>query len=174
MISGVTRFAVVTALILCAGSSCWGAVSLNVQLGFGGIFRLGTAFPLHIEVINSGPAARGSLEVAEVRGGPTRGMGSYVLAHRRDLFIAAQSRKVVRLTVDPDTVSKPLRVRFQTSDLSVETAVGLRGHFTAQSIILLLTRWGKPRRSAHVFSCSRLESVLQKSSCPRRLLCVLI
>jgi hypothetical protein len=140
MISGVPRVAVVKALILFTCGHGRAAVSLKVQLGFDGIFRLGAAFPVRVEVVNAGPATHGVLEVAEVRGGPTRGMGSYVLTHRRDLFLAAQSRKIVRLTVDPDTVAKPLRVRFRTGDRLVETSVGLRGRFTSQPLILLLTR----------------------------------
>lgn len=140
MISGLARFAVAAAVLLLASGPGHARLSLNVQLGFGGLFRLGAAFPLYVEVINTGPPARGVLEVSEMRGGPTRGIGSYVLSHRRDLFLAAQSRKVVRLTVDPDTVSKPLRVVFRTSDDRVEESMSLRGHFTSQPLILLLTR----------------------------------
>lgn len=140
MCSGFARLAVVAAVALFTCGHARAAVSLNVQLGFGGVFRLGAAFPLSVEIVNAGPAVRGVLEVDEARGGPTRGIGSYVLAHQREVFLAAQSRKIVRLTVDPDTVSKPLRVVFRTHDERVETSAELRGHFTSQPLILLLTR----------------------------------
>lgn len=141
MIRGPTRLAVLTALALFAYSNgCAAAVSLSAQVGFGGIFRLGSAFPLRVEVVNDGPAVQGVLEVVEARGGPTRGTLPYVLTHRRELFLSAQSRKVVQVTVDPDTVAKPLRVRFLTGDQVIETTISLRGRFTPQPFVLLLTR----------------------------------
>jgi len=140
MFSAAVRFAVLLALMLLACGHGWAAVSLHVHPGFGGVFRLGSAFPLRVEVVNEGPAVRGVLEIVEARGGPTRGIASYVLTHRRELFLSAQSRKVVRVTVDPDTVAKPLLVRFLTSDKPIETTISLRGRFTPQPLVLLLTR----------------------------------
>lgn len=140
MTSGAARFAILAALTLFACSDGRAAVSVSAHAGFGGIFRLGSAFPLRVEVVNDGPAIAGVLEIVEARGGPTRGMPAYVLTHRRELFLSAHARKIVRVTVDPDTVAKPLRVRFLTGDNRVETTVSLRGRFTPQPIMLLLTR----------------------------------
>ncbi len=115
-------------------------VSIHAQPGFGGIFRLGEPFPVRIELVNSGAAVRGVLEVVEARGGPTRGMDSYSFVQQRDLFLSAHARKVLFVTVDPDTVAQPLVLRFTGGGRSHETAVTLRGRFTGQPLVLLLTR----------------------------------
>ena len=96
--------------------------------------------PLRIELVNSGVAVRGVLEVVESRGGPTRGMEPYSFIQRRDVFLSTHARKVVSVTVDPDSVSQPLLLRFTGGGRSHETSVSLRGRFTGQPLILLLTR----------------------------------
>ncbi|MDE0030895.1 MAG: hypothetical protein OXU42_16015 [Deltaproteobacteria bacterium] len=115
-------------------------VSIHAEPGFGGIFRLGEALPVRIELVNSGAAVRGVLEVVEARGGPTRGMDPYSFIQQRDLFLSAHARKVLFVTVDPDTVAQPLVLRFTGGGQSHETAVTLRGRFTGQPLLLLLTR----------------------------------
>ncbi len=115
-------------------------VSIRAQPGFGGIFRLGQPLPLRIELVNSGVAVRGVLEVVEARGGPTRGMEPYSFIQRRDIFLSTHARKVVFVTVDPDSVAQPLVLRFTGGGRSHETSVSLRGRFTGQPLVLLLTR----------------------------------
>ena len=95
---------------------------------------------MRIELVNSGVAVRGVLEVVESRGGPTRGMQPYSFIQRRDLFLSTHARKVVFVTVDPDSVAQPLLLRFTGGGRSHETSVSLRGRFTGQPLVLLLTR----------------------------------
>lgn len=115
-------------------------MSIRAQPGFGGVFRLGEPLPLRVELVNSGAAVRGMLEVEEARGGPTRGIPAYSFFQRRDVFLSAHARKVVFLTVDPDSVAQPLRLRFTGAGRTHETSVSLRGRFTGQPLVLLLTR----------------------------------
>ena len=115
-------------------------MSIRAQPGFGGVFRLGEPLPLRVELVNSGAAVRGVLEVEEARGGPTRGIPAYSFLQRRDVFLSAHARKVVFLTVDPDSVAQPLRLRFTGAGRTHETSVSLRGRFTGQPLVLLLTR----------------------------------
>ena len=115
-------------------------MSIRAQPGFGGVFRLGEPLPLRVELVNSGAAVRGMLEVEEARGGPTRGIPAYSFLQRRDVFLSAHARKVVFLTVDPDSVAQPLRLRFTGAGRTHETSVSLRGRFTGQPLVLLLTR----------------------------------
>ena len=95
---------------------------------------------MRIELVNSGVAVRGVLEVVESRGGPTRGMEPYSFIQRRDLFLSTHARKVMFVTVDPDSVAQPLLLRFTGGGRSHETSVSLRGRFTGQPLVLLLTR----------------------------------
>jgi len=95
---------------------------------------------VRIELVNSGVAVRGVLEVVEARGGPTRGIEPYSFIQRRDIFLSTHARKVVFVTVDPDTVAQPLLLRFTGGGRSHETSVSLRGRFTGQPLVLLLTR----------------------------------
>ncbi len=115
-------------------------VSIQAQPGFGGIYRLGEPLPVRIELVNSGVAVRGVLEVVEARGGPTRGIEPYSFIQRRDIFLSTHARKVVFVTVDPDSVAEPLLLRFTGGGRSHETTVSLRGRFTGQPLVLLLTR----------------------------------
>ena len=115
-------------------------VSIRAQPGFGGIYRLGEPLPVRIELVNSGVAVRGVLEVVEARGGPTRGIEPYSFIQRRDIFLSTHARKVVFVTVDPDSVAQPLLLRFTGGGGSHETSVSLRGRFTGQPLVLLLTR----------------------------------
>ena len=96
--------------------------------------------PVRIELVNSGVAVRGVLEVVEARGGPTRGMEPYSFIQRRDIFLSTHARKVVSVTVDPDSVAQPLVLRFTGGGRSHEVSVSLRGRFTGQPLVLLLTR----------------------------------
>ena len=79
-------------------------------------FQLGRPFPLEIELSNSGRPAEGTLEIEVWKGGATKGGAPYPLYYRRDVFLSAQSRKTVQLTVDPDFVSRPLKITFFKPD----------------------------------------------------------
>ncbi len=131
---------VLAGLALLAAGPAAADVSIRAQPGFGGIFRLGEPLPVRIELVNSGVAVRGVLEVVEARGGPTRGMEPYSFIQRRDIFLSTHARKVVFVTVDPDSVAQPLLLRFTGGGRSHETSVSLRGRFTGQPLVLLLTR----------------------------------
>ena len=132
--------AVLAGLLLLWPARAPAEVSIRALPGFGGIFRLGEPLPVRIELVNSGVAVRGVLEVVEARGGPTRGVEPYSFIQQRDVFLSTHARKVLFVTVDPDSVAQPLLLRFTGGGRSHETSVSLRGRFTGQPLILLLTR----------------------------------
>ena len=65
-------------------------------------FQLGRPFPLEVELNNTGRPVEGALDVQVWKGGATKGGAPYLANYRREIFLPAQSRKTVQLTVDPD------------------------------------------------------------------------
>lgn len=114
-------------------------VSLEPQVGFHGWFQLGYPFPLRIEIDNRGGPVEGNLEVMIWKGGPTRGVNTYPVFHRKGVFLSAQSRKSFQFTVDPDSVSRPLTVTFSGTGFRHSKEVDLRRHFSPSPLILLVS-----------------------------------
>ena len=83
-----------------------GEILIEPQVGFHGVFQLGRPFPLEIALNNTGRPAEGILEVRVWKGGATKGGAPYRVNYRREVFLAAQARKNIQLTVDPDFVSR--------------------------------------------------------------------
>src|SRR4030095_4312386 len=93
-------------------SLCGAEIFIEPRIGFHGVFQLGRPFPLEIELSNSGRPAEGILEITVWKGGATKGGAPYPLYYRRDVFLSPQSRKTVQVTVDPDFISRSLKILF--------------------------------------------------------------
>ena len=91
-------------------------IVIDPEVGFHGVFQLGRPFPLEIALNNTGRPVEGTLEVRVWKGGATKGGTPYRVNYRREVFLAAQARKTVQLTVDPDFISRPLTITFSSAD----------------------------------------------------------
>jgi hypothetical protein len=114
-------------------------ILIEPRIGFHGVFQLGRPFPLEIELSNSGRPAEGMLEVIVWKGGATKGGAPYPLYYRRELFLSPQSRKVVQLTVDPDFVSRPLKIIFSSPAGTASREIDLRRYFSPSPVLLLVS-----------------------------------
>jgi len=120
-------------------SFCPAEILIEPRIGFHGVFQLGRPFPLEIQLSNSGRPADGTLEIAVWKGGATKGGAPYALFYRRDVFLSAQSRKLVQLTVDPDFISRPLKITFLSPTETVSREFDLRRYFSPAPVILLVS-----------------------------------
>jgi hypothetical protein len=112
-------------------------ILIEPRVGFHGVFQLGRPFPLQVELSNSGRPTDGILAIRVWKGGAVKGGAPYPLDYRREVYVAAQSRKNIQLTVDPDFVSRPLTITFSSPLGKVSREVDLRRHFSPAPIILL-------------------------------------
>src|SRR5215468_5245497 len=117
-------------------SLCVAEILIEPRVGFHGVFQLGRPFPLEIELSNSGRPAEGTLEITVWKGGATKGGPLY---YRRDVFLSPQSRKTVQLTVDPDFISRPLKIAFSSPTGTASREIDLRRHFSPSPVILLVS-----------------------------------
>ena len=120
-------------------SLCGAEIFIEPRIGFHGVFQLGRPFPLEIELSNSGRPAEGILEITVWKGGATKGGAPYPLYYRRDVFLSPQSRKTVQLTVDPDFISRPLKIVFSSPAGTASREIDLRRHFSPAPVILLVS-----------------------------------
>ena len=120
-------------------SLCGAEIFIEPRVGFHGVFQLGRPFPLEIELSNSGRPAEGTLEITVWKGGATKGGAPYPLYYRRDVFLSPQSRKTVQLTVDPDFISRPLKIMFLSPAGTASREIDLRRHFSPSPVILLVS-----------------------------------
>src|SRR5262245_40980609 len=120
-------------------SLCVAEIFIEPRIGFHGVFQLGRPFPLEIELSNSGRPAEGTLEITVWKGGATTGGAPYPLYYRRDVFLSPQSRKTVQLTVDPDFISRPLKIVFSSPTGKASREIDLRRHFSPAPVILLVS-----------------------------------
>jgi hypothetical protein len=120
-------------------SLCGAEIFIEPRIGFHGVFQLGRPFPLEIELSNSGRPAEGTLEITVWKGGATKGGAPYPLYYRRDVFLSPQSRKTVQLTVDPDFISRPLKITFLSPTGTASREIDMRRHFSPSPVILLVS-----------------------------------
>lgn len=132
-------------------------ILIEPHVGFHGVFQLGRPFPLEVELSNSGRPAEGALEVQVWRGGATKGGSPYPLLYRKEIFLPAQSRKTVQLTVDPDFISRPLAITFAGPAARVTREIDLRRYFSPAPVMLLASEG------------LALPTIAQGSSAPNRL-----
>ncbi len=114
-------------------------ISIEARVGFHGVFQLGRPFPLELEVTNSGRPADGFLEVQVWKGGAAKSGVPYPLHYRRDLFVSGHSRKTIQLTVDPDFISRPLLISFNSAAGNASRELDLRRYFSPSPVMLLVS-----------------------------------
>jgi hypothetical protein len=135
-------------------------ILIEPRVGFHGVFQLGRPFPLEIELSNSGRPADGRLEVQVWKGGATKGGAPFAVNYRREVFLAAQSRKSIQLTVDPDFISRPLKIRFTSPTGGATRELDLRRYFSPAPVLLLLSETNlPPPMAALATGQSRLVSI---------------
>ncbi|HYA29781.1 MAG TPA: hypothetical protein VEI95_13245 [Acidobacteriota bacterium] len=120
-------------------SSAEAEILIEARVGFHGVFQLGRPFPLEVELSNSGLPADGNLDVQVWKGGATKGGAPFAVKYRRPVFLAAQARKSVQLTVDPDFISRPLMISFTSSAGRASRELDLRRYFSPAPVLLLLS-----------------------------------
>ncbi len=136
--SGPASCLVLLVILLSAGRG--GAeILIEPRIGFHGVFQLGRPFPLEVELNNSGRPAEGTLEVQVWRGGATKGGNPYPLLYRKEIFLPAQSRKTVQLTIEPDFVSRPLAITFASPGARASRELDLRRYFSPAPVMLLVS-----------------------------------
>lgn len=132
------------ALLLAAASAAPAAaqIAIDARVGFHGVFQLGRPFPLEVELANSGRPAEGILDVQVWKGGATKGGTPYPIKYRREIFLAAQARKTVQFTVDPDFISRPLSISFTSPSGNGAREIDLRRSFSPAPVLLLVNDSG--------------------------------
>ena len=129
----VLLFLHVTALSLSAPAA---GILIEAKVGFHGVFQLGRPFPLQVTLENIGQPAEGVLEIQVWKRGPTQGSLPYPSLHRREVFLSARSRRTVQFTVDPDLLSRPLRIQFITPSETATRELDLRAYFSPAPVVL--------------------------------------
>jgi hypothetical protein len=117
-------------------------IAIEVRIGFHGLFQLGRPFPLEVELTNSGRPTEGTLDVQVWKGGATKGGTPYPVKYRREVFLAAQARKTLQLTVDPDFISRPLTITFTGAIAQTAREIDLRRNFSPAPVLLLVNDSG--------------------------------
>ncbi len=117
-------------------------IAIDARVGFHGVFQLGRPFPLEVELSNSGRPAEGTIDVQVWKGGATKGGTPYPVKYRREVFLAAQSRKTIQFTVDPDFISRPLTISFSSASGSAAREIDLRRNFSPAPVLLLVNDSG--------------------------------
>ena len=114
-------------------------ISIEPRVGFHGVFQLGRPFPLEVNLANSGPPAEGLLEVQVWKGGATQGGVPYATFHRRRVFLPARSQRTVQFAIDPDFLSRPLKIEFTAPAARASLELDLRRHFSPTPVVLLIS-----------------------------------
>jgi hypothetical protein len=135
-------------------------ITIESKVGFHGVFQLGRPFPLDVSLINSGRPADGILEVQLWKGGAPQGGAPYAALHRREVFLPARSQRTVQFAIDPDFLSRPLKIQFSTATASAAQELDLRRHFSPTPIILLISEGNAiPLTSLGVSSVQRIVAL---------------
>jgi hypothetical protein len=111
-------------------------ILIQPRVGFHGVFQLGRPFPLEVNLVNSGRPADGVLEIQVWKGGATQGGVPYATFHRREVFLPAQSDRRVQFTIDPDFLSRPLKIQFSSPSATASQELDLRRYFSPAPLVL--------------------------------------
>jgi hypothetical protein len=103
------------------------------------VFQLGRPFPLEVNLANSGRPADGILEIQVWKGGAAQGGAPYASFHRREVFLPARSQRTVQFAIDPDFLSRPLKIQFSSAVVSASRELDLRRHFSPGPVILFIS-----------------------------------
>jgi hypothetical protein len=117
-------------------------IEIEPKVGFHGVFQLGRPFPLEVTLANIGRPADGILEIQVWKGGATQGGLPYPTLHRREVFLPARSRRTVLFTIDPDFLSRPLKIQFTSAVASASRELDLRRHFSPAPVVLSVSERG--------------------------------
>src|SRR5262249_30235538 len=120
-------------------SLCGVEIFIEPRIGFHEVFQLGRPFLLEFKFTILARPAEGTLEITVWKGGATKGGAPYPLYYRREVFLSPQSRKTVQLTVDPDFISRPLKIAFSSPTGTASREIDLRRHFSPSPVILLVS-----------------------------------
>jgi hypothetical protein len=132
-------------------------ITLEPKVGFHGVFQLGRPFPLDVSLANSGRPADGILEVQVWKSGASQAGVPYAALHRREVFLPARSQRTVQFAIDPDFLSRPLRIQFSSASASATRELDLRRHFSPTPVILLISEGNAiPLTSLGVSSAHRV------------------
>ena len=120
------------------------SVVLETQIGFDGRFQLGQPFPITVTLAGTGQPTEGIVEVQVWKRGGAKSIDTYPVYYRKSVFLAAQSRKSVPFTIDPDFLSRPLKVSFSSPTQKASLDIDLRPHFSTQPLLLLVSSTSVP------------------------------
>ena len=135
-------------LIILSLSAPAAEVLIEARVGFHGVFHLGRPFPLQVTLENIGQPADGVLEIQVWKRGPVQGSLPYPSLHRREVFLSARSRRTVQFTIDPDLLSRPLRIQFTSSATVASRELDLRAYFSPAPVVLSAVEGGAASLSA--------------------------
>src|SRR5688572_33121047 len=90
-------------------------ILIEPKVGFHGVFQLGRPFPLTVDLENLGRPADGVLEIQVWKRGATQAGVPHPVFHRREVFLPARSRRSVQFTIEPDLLSRPLKIQFTSA-----------------------------------------------------------
>jgi hypothetical protein len=127
-------FFILAIFFLPAGAAA--EILIDSQVGFHGVFQLGHPFPLEVTLANSGRPADGTLEIQVWKGGATQGGAPYPTSHRRDVFLPARSQRTLQFTIDPDFLSRPLKIQFTSPTATASRELDLRRYFSPVPVVL--------------------------------------
>jgi hypothetical protein len=86
------------------------ALSVDVIIGFSGVFRAGTWTPIHVTVQNLGEAVDGTLAV-EVERGDRFGPNRYALRYSREVELVSGASKAFSFVIPLETSVYPITIR---------------------------------------------------------------
>lgn len=142
----VQRRSLALAVFLLQGALSFSAPAAEILIepavGFHGVFQLGRPFPLQVTLENLGQPADGVLEIQVWQRGATQGSLPSPSLHRREVFLPARSRRTVQFTVDPDLLSRPLKIQFTSPGASASRELDLRAHFSPAPVVLSASEGG--------------------------------
>jgi hypothetical protein len=111
-------------------------ILIEPKVGFHGVFQLGHPFPLEVNLNNIGRPADGILDIQVWKRGATQGGVPYRILQRREVFLPARSLRTVQFTIDPDFLSRPLKIQFTSSAATASRELDLRRHFSSAPVVL--------------------------------------
>lgn len=114
-------------------------ILIEAKVGFHGVFQLGRPFPLEVNLENIGLPAEGVVEIEVWKGGAAQAGLPYRTVHRREVFLPARSRRAVQFTIDPDLLSRPLKIQFTSAATTASRELDLRRHFSPAPLVLAVS-----------------------------------
>lgn len=116
------------------------ALSVDVIIGFSGVFRAGTWTPIHVTVQNLGEAVDGTLAV-EVERGDRFGPNRYALRYSREVELVSGASKAFSFVIPLETSVYPITIRVSDGKtVAHEEEYDLLGRSVPARLTLVLAR----------------------------------